>query len=99
MSTQQFDPTRYKAGQQKEWGAAAAGWKDSGQVIELGLQPITDRMMERAEIRPCQKSLLVATGPVQPPLPAPRVVGPSPPVTPLTLTPQLPTTAPATHLR
>jgi hypothetical protein len=35
MSTQ-FDPTRYKAGQQKEWGAAAAGWKNWGQTTLYG---------------------------------------------------------------
>ena len=60
MSTQQFDLTRYKAGQQKEWGAAAAGWKDWGHVIGPELQPITDRMMELAEIRPGQQVLDVA---------------------------------------
>ncbi len=76
MSTQ-FDPTRYKAGQQKEWSAAAAGWKDWGQVIGPGLQPISDRMMELAEIRPGQQVLDVATGLGEPAVTAARMVGPA----------------------
>src|SRR5260221_9627624 len=77
MSTQQFDPTRYKAGQQKEWGAAAPGWKNWGQRIELDLQPISDRMMELAEIRPGQQVLDVATGLGEPAVTAARIVGPA----------------------
>ena len=77
MSTQQFDPTRYKAGQQKEWGAAAPGWKNWGQRIELDLQPISDRMMELAEIRPGQQVLDVATGLGEPAVTAARMVGPA----------------------
>src|SRR5260221_3772675 len=76
MSTQ-FDPTRYKAGQQKEWSAAAAGWKDWGQVMGQGLQPISDRMMELAEIRPGQQVLDVATGLGEPAVTAARIVGPA----------------------
>lgn len=77
MSTQQFDPTRYKAGQQKEWGAAAPGWKDWGQVIGPQLQPVSDRMMELVEIQPGQKVLDVATGLGEPAVTAARMVGPS----------------------
>lgn len=55
MSTQAFDPVRYKAGQQKEWGSAAVGWKNWWQSIESGLQPISDSMMDLADIRPGQR--------------------------------------------
>jgi len=77
MSTQSFDPIRYKAGQQKEWGSAAVGWKNWWQSIESGLQPISERMMDLAEIRPVQQVLDVATGIGEPAVTAARLVGQS----------------------
>jgi SAM-dependent methyltransferase len=88
MSTQ-FDPTRYKAGQQKEWGAAAPGWKDWGHVIGPELQPISDRMMELAEIRPGQQVLDVATGLGEPAVTAAHLVGPSGRVIAIDIAPQM----------
>ncbi len=76
MSTQPFDPAKYKAGQQKEWGRAAPGWKNWWQIIESGLQPISDRMMELARIRPGQHVLDIATGIGEPAVTAARLVGP-----------------------
>ncbi len=76
MSTQPFDPIRYKAGQQREWERAAVGWKNWWQTIELGLQPVSDRMMDLAEIRPGQHVLDVATGIGEPAVTAARLVGP-----------------------
>lgn len=89
MSTQQFDPTRYKAGQQKEWGAAAPGWKDWGHVMGPELQPISDRMMELAEIRPGQQVLDVATGLGEPAVTAAHLVGPSGGVIGIDTSPQM----------
>ncbi len=52
MSTQPFDPARYKAGQRREWDTAAPGWKYWWQVTEPALQPISERMMELTDIQP-----------------------------------------------
>ena len=76
MSTQPFDPIRYKAGQQQEWNTAAPNWQDWWPIIEPALQPISDRMMELADIRPGHMVLDVATGVGEPAVTAARRVGP-----------------------
>lgn len=77
MSTQPFDPVRYKAGVLRDWDTAAPGWKNWWQQIEPELQPISDRMMEVADIRPGQHVLDLATGIGEPAVTAARRVGPS----------------------
>jgi enediyne biosynthesis protein CalE5 len=77
MSTQPFDSIRYKAGQRQEWNTTAPSWQDWWQHIEPALQPISDRMMELAAIRPGHVVLDVATGIGEPAVTAARRVGPS----------------------
>ena len=77
MSTQPFDPVRYKAGQRQEWNTTAPKWQDWWQQIEPSLQPISERMMELADIRAGQVVLDVATGIGEPAVTAARRVGPS----------------------
>lgn len=77
MSTQPFDSIRYKAGQRQEWNTTAPRWQDWWQHIEPALQPISDRMMELADIRPGHVVLDVATGIGEPAVTAARRVGPS----------------------
>ncbi len=76
MSTQPFDSVKYKAGQRQEWNTTAPRWQDWWQYIEPGLQPISDRMMELADIRPGQVVLDVATGIGEPAVTAARRVEP-----------------------
>lgn len=75
MSTQPFDPERYKSGQQQEWDSAAAGWRKWWEVIERGAQNVNDRLVELAGIAPGQRVLDVATGIGEPALTAARMVG------------------------
>jgi SAM-dependent methyltransferase len=89
MSTQPFDPARYKAGQRREWDIAAPGFKDWGLVLGPELQPVSDRMMELADIQPGQRVLDVATGPGEPAFTAARRVGPSGHVIATDLAPQM----------
>lgn len=77
MSTQAFDPVRYKAEQCREWDSAAPGWKHWWQVAEPALRPVSNRMMELADIRPGQRVLDVATGIGAPAVTAARRVGPT----------------------
>jgi SAM-dependent methyltransferase len=77
MATQTFDALKYKAGQRQDWSTASAGWKKWWMIIEQGVTPVTQRMVELAQIRAGQRVLDVATGIGEPALTAARLVGPS----------------------
>ena len=77
MSTEGFDPARYKAAQRQEWGAVAERWRKWWETIERGAQHVSDRLIELAEIQPGQRVLDVATGIGEPSLTAARRVGPT----------------------
>jgi SAM-dependent methyltransferase len=89
MSTQPFDPARYKAGQRWEWDTAAPGLKDWGQSFVPQLQPVSERMVELADIQPGQRVLDVATGYGEPAVTAAYRVGPSGHVLATDLSPQM----------
>ncbi len=76
MTLRSFDPVLYKEGQRSEWGSAAPGWKRWWQRIEPALQPLSERMMELADLQPGQLILDVATGVGEPAISAARRVGP-----------------------
>lgn len=77
MATQTFDAVKYKAGQRQDWTTASAGWKKWWRTLERALTPVSQRMVELAEIRSGQRVLDVATGIGEPALTAARLVGPS----------------------
>ena len=89
LSTQPFDPARYKAGQRWEWDTAAPGLKDWGQSFVPQLQPFSERMVELADIQPGQRVLDVATGYGEPAVTAAYRVGPSGHVIATDLSPQM----------
>jgi enediyne biosynthesis protein CalE5 len=89
MSTQPFDPVRYKAGQRWEWDTAVPRLKDWGPFIMQQLQPVSDRMMELADIKLGQRILDVATGGGEPAVTAAYRVGPSGHVLATDLSPQM----------
>ena len=77
MSTQQFDPTKYKAAQRQEWDTVAAGWRKWWQTLETGAQHVSGRIVELAGLRSGQRALDIATGIGEPAVTAARAVGPS----------------------
>ena len=89
MSSQPFDPARYKAGQRREWDTAAPGLKDWREVAEPAFQPVSERMMELADIQPGQRVLDVATGIGEPAVTAARRVGLSGHIIATDLSPQM----------
>jgi enediyne biosynthesis protein CalE5 len=89
VSTHPFDPARFKAGQRREWDTAAPGLKSWGQFAEPAFQPVSERMMELADIQPGQRVLDVATGIGEPAIKAAHRVGPSGHVTATDLSPQM----------
>jgi SAM-dependent methyltransferase len=89
MSTQPFDPVRYKAGQRWEWDTAVPRLKDWGPFIVQQLQPVSERMMELADIQLGSRVLDVATGGGEPAVTAAYRVGPSGHVIATDLSPQM----------
>src|SRR5215831_619345 len=71
----QFDPIAYKARQREEWSSAAPGWRRRWPAFEHAAQPLSDRMIELAQIVPGQRVLDVATGIGEPAMTAARRVG------------------------
>ena len=89
LNTQPFDPARYKAGQRWEWDTAVPHLKDWGPFIVQQLQPVSERMMELADIQPGQRVLDVATDGGEPAVTAAYRVGPSGHVLATDLSPQM----------
>jgi hypothetical protein len=89
MSTPPFDPARYKAGQRWEWDTAAPRLKDWGQFLLQQLQPVSERMMELADIGPGSRVLDVATGGGEPAVTAAHRGGSSGYVIATDLSPQM----------
>lgn len=77
MTAQTFDAGTYKAGQRRDWSIASAGWKNWWETLERALRPVSQRMVELAQIRTGQRVLDVATGIGEPALTAARLVGPA----------------------
>jgi SAM-dependent methyltransferase len=76
MSTQTFDPVQYKAMQRKDWSDAAAGWREWSRTIESAFGPVSERIVELAELKPGDRVLDIATGIGEPAATAARRVGP-----------------------
>jgi enediyne biosynthesis protein CalE5 len=66
----------FKAQMAAQWSAVAQGWRKRWPVFERDAQPLSDRMMELAQIGPNMRVLDVATGIGEPALTAARRVGP-----------------------
>ncbi|HEX6557202.1 MAG TPA: class I SAM-dependent methyltransferase [Ktedonobacteraceae bacterium] len=89
MSTQPFDAARYKASQRREWDTAVPRLKDWGPFLLQQLQPVSERMMELADIQLGQRALDVATGGGEPAVTAAHRVGPSGHVIATDIAPQM----------
>jgi SAM-dependent methyltransferase len=66
-----------KSEQKRDWDTAAAGWKKWWRVVERAAQPVSNRLVDLAQIGPGMRVLDVATGSGEPAVTAARRVGPS----------------------
>ena len=62
MTTQPYDPAKFKDAQRQEWDAVAAGWRKWWELIESGAQQVSDRLLELADVQSGHQVLDVATG-------------------------------------
>ena len=77
MSLQKFDSAAYKAGQRRDWTAAAEGWRKWWRHVEAMAGPVGDRLIQLAAVRAGHRVLDVATGIGEPAVTAARLVGPA----------------------
>ena len=75
--TQQIDAARVKEQQKKDWGQAAAGWRRYDEQLMRNSAPVTEMLLELAQVAPGKRVLDVACGTGEPALPAAKMVGPS----------------------
>src|SRR5689334_13924189 len=77
MAANKFDPAAFKAQQRDQWSAAAQGWRTHWRSFEKAAQPLSDRLIELAQIGPGKRVLDIATGIGEPAMTAAKAVGPS----------------------
>ena len=75
MTAEPFDPMKFKAAQQKDWSAAAAGLREWWKLIEEGLGQVSERLVALAELKSGDRVLDIATGIGEPAVTAARRVG------------------------
>jgi SAM-dependent methyltransferase len=71
------DHNRLKSEQKRDWDAAAAGWRKWWRVLEPAAQPVSNRLVDLAQIWRGMRVLDVATGSGEPAVTAAHRVGPS----------------------
>jgi ubiquinone/menaquinone biosynthesis C-methylase UbiE len=89
MQAKSINPAHYRAKQRQLWDSLAAGWEKWWEIQERGLQQVSDRLVDLAEIRPGYRVLDIGTGVGEPALTASRRVGTKGLVVATDLSPQM----------
>ena len=77
MMTKAFDPMAYKETTRQQWQNAAAAWHRWTPTLQAWLGPVTEAMLEMAELKPGDRVLDLAAGAGEPSISAAQIVGPS----------------------
>lgn len=77
MTTQTFDPVKYKETTREQWQSAAAAWDRWGPAIGAWLGPATEIMLDVAGVGPGSRVLDVAAGAGEPAISAAKRAGPA----------------------
>jgi SAM-dependent methyltransferase len=75
--SQPFDPVAFKETTRQQWQNAAAAWNRWTPTLQAWLTPVTEAMLELANLRPGDRVLDLAAGAGEPSLSAAERVGPS----------------------
>src|SRR6059058_5197838 len=76
MESKAIDPVDFRVAQHKHWGAAAVGWKEWSEFNDSADGPISERLVELADVQSGSRVLDVAAGYGEPALTAARKAGP-----------------------
>lgn len=69
-------PIEFRTGQRVQWNSAASGWKKWSPLIDKGAAPVSERLVELAQVEVGDRVLDVAAGYGEPALTAAMRVGP-----------------------
>ena len=72
----QVDPAEFRGAQKKSWGEAATGWKKWSGWMDEYFAPVSERLVELAQVEPGSHVLDVAAGYGEPSMTAARKAGP-----------------------
>jgi SAM-dependent methyltransferase len=75
--TQDFDPVAFKETTRQQWQSAAAAWHRWTPTLQAWLGPVTEAMLDMANLQPGDRALDLAAGAGEPSLSAAQRVGPS----------------------
>src|SRR5438477_11283683 len=73
---QSFDPVAFKETTRKQWQNAAAAWYRWTPTLQAWLGPVTEAMLDMADLQPGDRVLDLAAGAGEPSLSAAEKVGP-----------------------
>ncbi|MEZ5930820.1 MAG: methyltransferase domain-containing protein [Alphaproteobacteria bacterium] len=73
----EFNPAAFKATTHQQWNAVAERWNAWGPLLDHWLGPVTEILLDMAEVRPGSRVLHIAGGSGQEALQSARRVGPS----------------------
>ena len=76
MTTQQFDPSKYKEGQRQDWDSVAEAWKKWWPYFERNMQQVSTKLCDVTGIKPGDRVLDISTGIGEPAITAAGLVGP-----------------------
>jgi SAM-dependent methyltransferase len=89
MEAMQTDAAEFRAGQRRDWGAAASGWHEWQELIFGATAGVSERLVEMAGVKRGDRVLDVAAGLGEPSLTAARVVGPEGKIVATDITPEM----------
>lgn len=75
--TQAFDPIAFKETTRQQWQNAAAAWYRWTPTLQAWLGPVTEAMVEMAQLKPGDRVLDLAAGAGEPSISAAQIVGPN----------------------
>src|SRR5262245_55648397 len=89
MESKSVDPGEFRDTQRAQWNVAAAGWKKWSSWLDRHAGPVSERLVELADVQPGDRVLDVAAGYGEPAMTAARAAGPDGTVVATDISPEM----------